>query len=70
ASFLTDEAGDISSASLPLEGPAKPILFKKGIREKALPKDSLQKYVGDYSLAGTTVKVYIKGENTLYVFVP
>lgn len=69
-SFQMDEAGNISSASLPLEGPAKPIVFIKGVMEKALPKDSLQKYLGDYSLAGTTVKVYIKRENTLYVFVP
>ncbi len=69
-SFQMDEGGNISAASMPLEGPAKPIVFRKGVVEKALPKDSLQKYIGDYSLAGTTVKVYIKGENTLYVFVP
>ena len=68
--FRIDEAGDISAASIPLEGPEKPIVFTKGTKAKPMTKDSLQKYVGDYSLSGTTVKVYIKGENTLYVFVP
>jgi hypothetical protein len=45
-------------------------VFIKTPKVKPLPKDSLQKYVGDYTLGGTIVKVYIKGENTLYVFVP
>ncbi len=67
--FQIDEKGDISSASLPLEG-TKPVVFNRA--EKAMPitKDSLQKYVGEYSLGGAVIKVYIKGENTLYVFVP
>ncbi len=68
--FRMDEAGNITSASMPLEGPAKPIVFTKGIKTKPVSKDSLQKYVGDYTLNGAIVKVYIKGENTLYVFVP
>jgi hypothetical protein len=69
-SFRMDEAGDIVSASIPLEGPAKPIVFTKGAKSKPLPRDSLQKYVGDYTISGAVAKVYIKGENTLYVFVP
>ena len=68
--FRINEGGDIVVASMPLEGPEKPIVFTKGAKAKPMTKDSLQKYTGDYSLSGTTVKVYIKGENTLYVFVP
>jgi hypothetical protein len=68
--FKMDENGNIVSSSMPLEGPAKPIVFTKGVKPKAITKDSLQKYVGDYSLEGTTVNIYIKGENTLYLFVP
>ena len=68
--FRMDEGGDIGSASMPLEGPEKPIVFTKGAKAKPMSKDSLQKYTGDYLLSGNTVKVYIKGENTLYVFVP
>ena len=65
-----DEGGNIVSASMPLEGTVKPIEFAKSVKAKAVSKDSLQKYTGDYALAGLVVKVYIKGENTLYVFVP
>jgi CubicO group peptidase (beta-lactamase class C family) len=68
--FRMDESGNIASASMPLEGAEKPIVFTKGAIPKPLLKDSLLKYEGDYTLAGTIVKVYIKGENTLYVFVP
>ncbi len=68
--FRMDESGDIATASLPLEGPVKPIVFTKGPKAKPMSKDSLARYVGDYSLSGATVKVYVKGENTLYVFVP
>ncbi len=67
--FQMDEKGDISTASMPLEG-SKPIVFTKTEKTKPMSKDSLQKYVGEYALGGTVVKVYIKGENTLYVFVP
>lgn len=35
-----------------------------------MPKDSLQRYVGDYTISGANIKVYIKGDNTLFVFVP
>ncbi len=69
-SFVTDEAGNIISATIPLEETAKPIVFTKTEKAKLLSRDSLQKYVGDYTLSGTNLKVYIKGENTLYVFVP
>ena len=68
--FQMDEAGNIVSASLPLEGSVKPIVFTKGIKATPISKDSLQRYIGDYSLGGTVVKVYVKEENTLYVFVP
>jgi CubicO group peptidase (beta-lactamase class C family) len=69
-SFQMDESGDIVSASLPLEDVVKPILFLKTARPKPMSKDSLQKYTGDYTLGGTVVKIFIKGENTLYAFVP
>lgn len=35
-----------------------------------MEKAELEKYVGEYELAGMTAKFYIKGENTLYLFVP
>lgn len=68
--FQIDESGNIASASMPLEGPVKPIVFIKGVKAKPISKDSLQRYVGEYTLNGAIVTVYIKGENTLYVVVP
>ena len=35
-------------------------------KAKALSKDELEKYVGEYELPGTTAKVYLKG-TTLFV---
>ncbi len=69
-SFGMDEGGNIVQASLRLEGPVKPIVFTRQIKAKPMSKDSLQRYVGDYTISGANIKVYIKGENTLFVFVP
>lgn len=33
-------------------------------------KSDLEKYAGEYEVSGITVKVYIRGENTLMVLVP
>ncbi len=68
--FQINDAGEIGSASIPLEMPGAPIVFTKGPRGAVMTKDSLQKYVGDYDLQGTTVKCYIKNDNTLFVFIP
>jgi hypothetical protein len=51
-----------------MEPTVKDILF--GRLTPALLKAELQKYVGDYDLSGTNVKVYIKGDKTLMVFIP
>ncbi|MEO5999118.1 MAG: serine hydrolase [Chitinophagaceae bacterium] len=68
--FRMDESGNIASASLPLAGPVKPIVFTRGARAKTLSKDSLERYVGDYTLGGAIAKIYIKGQNTMFLFVP
>jgi len=66
--FNTNEKGNISSLEMKLEPAVKDILFDK-LPPKA-NKNELEKYVGEYDLNGTTVKVYIKAENTLMVLVP
>ncbi len=62
--------GDIDNFSAILEQRIKPIEFKKQIEEIEVSKDVLQKYVGDYDMAGINVKIYIKNDKTLYVIVP
>jgi hypothetical protein len=69
--FNTDLNGDIESLNAyGFEAPTIQLEFKKTPKAKAITKAELESYTGDYSLAGTTVKVYIKAENTLTVEVP
>lgn len=67
--FVMDLSGEITGLTAQLEAGLKPILFSKKAIAKAISATDLQKYVGDYELAGITAKVYIK-DNTLYVLVP
>jgi hypothetical protein len=66
--FNTDAKGSIASLEIQMEPTVKDILFER--LTPALLKAELQKYVGDYDLSGTNVKVYIKGDKTLMVFIP
>lgn len=69
--FAINIKGDIESLSLPLEASVKDIVFKKQVVTIDVTKADLEKYVGEYELPGPTiVKVYIKDEKTLMVFIP
>jgi CubicO group peptidase (beta-lactamase class C family) len=68
--FITGDKGEISSFETELEPAVKDISFEKLPPTMKVQKADLQKYTGDYNLEGTTVKVYIRGENTLMVLVP
>ncbi|HRO47022.1 serine hydrolase [Agriterribacter sp.] len=67
--FRTGDDGKIGSLGITMEPSLKPIEFVYKPKPKALSKEELQKYVGEYELGGMTTKVYLKGE-TLFVFVP
>jgi CubicO group peptidase (beta-lactamase class C family) len=67
--FRLGLTGEVESLAVAFEGGLQPLVFKKGPKVSTVAKSDLQKYIGEYELAGTTVKVYTKGE-TLYVFVP
>lgn len=67
--FTMSLSGDIESVSINFEPGIKPIVFTKTLKAKAISKEQLQEYEGTYNLAGTEIKVYIKGESTLYLFV-
>ncbi len=68
--FDSNPAGEIASVRMPLE-PAlpKPIVFTRSPKIKLLSADQLQKYTGEYVIAGVTIKVYTRGD-TLLFFVP
>ena len=69
-SFKTGTDGKIVSLETPLEPAVKDIVFEKKAPSVKIEKADLQKYIGEYDLLGTSVKVYIRGENTLMVLVP
>ena len=69
-SFLINQKGDIDRLSVPLQSGVGDIVFtrvaEKGMKEKSF----LEQFVGEYELAGTTLNISIKGENTLILTVP
>jgi hypothetical protein len=67
--FQTNDAGDISGAKLKLEPLVDAIDFKRTPSTIDVDLKTLEQYSGEYELAGTTLKVYVK-EETLYLFVP
>jgi hypothetical protein len=67
--FKTNETGDISGANFKAEPTIDAIVFKRTPNTIDVSKEILESYVGEYELAGMTLKVYIKNEN-LYLFVP
>jgi hypothetical protein len=69
-SFQTNNRGDLASFKVSLEPSVDDLVFEKLDPVMEVGGLELQKYVGDYDLAGTTVKVYIRGESTLMVLVP
>jgi CubicO group peptidase (beta-lactamase class C family) len=69
--FLTDTKGEITKAACNFEPSLDhPIEFKRTPSLIEVDNTTLQSYVGEYALGGATVKVYIKNEKVLYVFVP
>lgn len=67
--FRTDEQGNISTVSIPVESPVKPIIFTRTEKSLALNADDLKKYEGEYTLGPVTSKVYRKGGVELFLFV-
>jgi len=68
--FITNNAGEISGLKTKIE-PAltEPIEFKRKPNTIDVDIATLEKYIGEFELAGTTLKFYLKNENTLYLFV-
>jgi CubicO group peptidase (beta-lactamase class C family) len=68
--FNMNITGDIESVSISFEPSVKPIVFTKTPKPKEITKEELQQYTGEYELSGITMKIFIKGDETLYLFVP
>ncbi|MEA1896630.1 MAG: serine hydrolase [Bacteroidota bacterium] len=68
--FNTNDAGEISSLKVKFEAALDPIEFKRTPNEIVVDKEILETYVGEYELSGMIARVYLKADETLYLFVP
>lgn len=68
--FSTNEGGEISKVTIKIEPALEPIEFKRTPIKIDVDKAVLEKYVGDYELGGMIAKFYLKGGETLFLFVP
>lgn len=70
--FAIDERGDIAKLLAPMEptlaGEMMP--FERVAEKKAFTKEALERFAGEYSLAGMVVTVAVRADNTLTVTVP
>lgn len=69
-SFTTNTAGDIDGVTIPVEPTLDAMKFKRTPKTIEVASGQLEQYAGEYELAGTTIKIYIKNEKVLYAFVP
>ncbi len=68
--FTTNNAGEISGLKSKIEPVLPdPIEFKRKPNTIDVDKATLEKYIGEFELAGTIMKFYIKNDDTLYLFV-
>lgn len=68
--FRANTAGDIDYLEAKIEPTIDAIAFKRTPNTIDIDANTLEQYVGLYELYGTEVKVYIKDEDVLYVYVP
>ncbi|MDR3544088.1 MAG: DUF3471 domain-containing protein [Desulfosporosinus sp.] len=68
--FHTDLRGSISRVAVQFEPSLEPIEFGRKIAAKPINREVLEKYVGEYDLAGITVTVALREEAALTVTVP
>ncbi len=69
-SFITNKAGEIHELHAKLEPAVKDLVFARKLVVKDVSASQLQTYVGEYDFGGQVAKVYLRGEQTLMLFVP
>lgn len=67
--FLTNNSGSVSSVKINVEPMLDDIEFEHVPDIIDLDLATLEMYVGDYEIAGGEVKIYIKNESVLFLFV-
>jgi CubicO group peptidase (beta-lactamase class C family) len=68
--FEMNPNGDIVSLSMPLQPGVEPIVFTRIGEEALKTAEYLERFAGDYELAGITVKIELRGGKSLFAIVP
>jgi len=68
--FMTNTSGDIDHVAINIEPLLSPISFERKATSIEVDLSTLQRYVGKYKIATTTITIYIKDDKTLYALVP
>lgn len=68
--FESDMMGEINRVKITLEPSVDPIEFERKPAEVVMAAEALAMYEGEYEFAGNAIKIYRKGGNVLYAFVP
>ncbi|NJM26839.1 MAG: serine hydrolase [Bacteroidia bacterium] len=69
-SFISNNSGEISELRMRIEPALKDATFTRKLEAMELESSALAKFVGEYDFGGQIAKVFVKGENTLTLFVP
>ncbi len=69
-SFSTNVKGDIDGFAAPFEPTVAGIAFKRLPAQQMREKSFLERFVGVYEIAGVSLTVSLKGENTLQASLP
>ena len=68
--FQTNQEGNISAVQLKLEEELNhPLEFIHQPKSLSTSEGSLNKYVGNFEIAGAIIKIYTKNDNTLFLFI-
>jgi len=70
ASFFTDVKGHIGSLSVQFEPAVDEIVFDRIPEKIMMEKGFLKKFVGEYEIQGMITTVTLKGDKTLFLYVP
>lgn len=67
--FITGTNGKVESFDVSLESAVKAQVFDKLPEVKTVAADVLKSYTGEFELGNMLTRIYIKGENTLMLFI-
>jgi len=69
-SFFMDLKGNIRSLSIQMEEAVEPLVFTKMPEKAMMEKSFLEKFTGEYMIGEAKSTVFLKGEKTLFIYVP